>query len=525
MARYVIAYDLGTGGNKSSLYDAEGHCVAESFEAYPTSYPRSGWHEQRPEDWWAAVVAGTRRILAESGVDPNEIVSCGISGHSLGAVPLDRKGQLLRDTTPIWSDTRATAQAARFFTETSENDWYRVTGNGFPAPLYTVFKTMWYQDEEPEMFARIDRVIGTKDYVNYRLTGQICTDFSYASGSGVYDLVAGSYDPSLVEASGVPVELFPDIVPSTEVIGGLTADAAEALGLPKSVLVVSGGVDNSCMALGARSTREGRVYNSQGSSSWIAVASADPLIDERARPYVFAHVVPGLFTSAVSTFSAGTSFRWVRDELCRDLKQEAEERGLDAYDLMTVEAATSPPGANGVVFNPNMAGGTSLNPSVHIRGAFLGLDLRHTRADLIRATMEGIALELRIALDELRSMTTVGDEMLVVGGGSRSPLWRFISASAYDTTIVKTNIDQQAAALGAAACAAVGSGMWDSFDVVDEVHEVEEVTRPDPEAVAVYDGMLPAFRRSEDFLSELGDRMAGLQTNEQTRPGGGHDET
>lgn len=525
MARYLIAYDLGTGGNKSSLYDVEGQCLVESFDAYPTSYPQSGWHEQRPEDWWTAVVAGTRKILAESGVGPNEIVACGISGHSLGAVPLDRKGRLLRDMTPIWSDTRATVQAAKFFTETPEGEWYRVTGNGFPAPLYTVFKTMWYQDEEPEMFARIDKVIGTKDYVNYRLTGRISTDFSYASGSGVYDLVEGAYNTSLVEASGVPAEVFPDIVPSTEVIGGLTADAAEALGLPKSVVVVSGGVDNSCMALGARSTREGRVYNSQGSSSWIAVASADPLIDERVRPYVFAHVVPGLFTSAVSTFSAGTSFRWARDELCRDLKQEARERGLNVYDLMTAEAATSPPGSNGVIYNPNMAGGTSLSPSVHIRGAFLGLDLRHTRADLIRATMEGIALELRIALEELHAMTTVGDEMLVVGGGSRSPLWRSIFASAYDTTIVKTNIDQQAATLGAAACAAVGAGIWDSFDVVDEVHEVEDVTRPDPEAVAVYDEMLPVFRRSEDVLSELGDLMAGSHTNEWTRPGGGHDET
>lgn len=514
MSRYVIAYDLGTGGGKSSLYDVEGRCLAESFEAYPTLYPQSGWHEQRPDDWWAAVVAGTRRLLAESGVDPRDILSCGISGHSLGVVPLDRHGRLLRDTTPIWSDTRATSQAARFFTKTSEEDWYRITGNGFPAPLYTIFKTMWYRDEEPEMFANINKIVGTKDYVNYRLTGRVCTDFSYASGSGVYDLVAWAYNAGLVEASGVPDELFPDIVPSTEVIGGLTADAAEALGLPTSVLVVSGGVDNSCMALGARSTREGRIYNSQGSSSWIATTSAKPLIDERVRPYVFAHVVPGLFTSAVSTFSAGTSFRWVRDELCRDLKQEAEERHLDVYDLMTAEAATSPPGANGVIYNPNMAGGTSLNPSVHIRGAFLGLELRHTRADLIRATMEGIALELRIALDELRRMTTVGDEMLVVGGGSRSPLWRAILASAYDTTIVKTNIDQQAAALGAAACAAVGSGVWDSFDVVDEVHEVEDVTRPDPEAVAVYDGILPVFRRSEDHLSDLGDLMARLQKNE-----------
>lgn len=525
MARCVIAYDLGTGGSKSSLYDVEGRCIAESFEAYPTLYPNNGWHEQRPEDWWAAVVGGTRRLLTVSAVDPSEILAIGISGHSLGAVPLDQNGRLLRDATPIWSDTRAVAQAARFFTEISEEDWYRVTGNGFPAPLYTIFKTMWYRDEEPEMFANIKKIVGTKDYVNYRLTGRVCTDFSYASGSGVYDLVAWAYDAGLVEASGVPDRLLPDIVPSTEVIGGLTADAAEALGLPKSVVVVSGGVDNSCMALGARSTREGRVYSSQGSSSWIAATSAKPLIDERTRPYVFAHVIPGLFTSAVSTFSAGTSLRWVRDELCRDLKQQAQEKQVDAYDLMTAEAAMSPPGARGVLFNPSMAGGTSLNTSIHIRGAFLGLDLRHTRADLIRATMEGIALELRVALDELRRMTNIGNDMLVVGGGSRSPLWRSIFADAFNTTIVKTNVDQQAAALGAAACAAVGSGIWNSFGVIDEVHEAEEVTQPDAENAAIYERLLPVFRQSENHLSDLGDRLSRLQLNEVPQPGGEHDNT
>lgn len=511
MGQYVIAYDLGTGGNKSSLYDFEGQCVAESFRAYPTHYPRTGWHEQRPEDWWNAIVAGTRELLAVSGVAGGEIASCGISGHSLGAVPVDSKGRLLRDTTPIWSDTRATAQADRFFGSTSKGDWYRRTGNGFPPHLYTVFKTMWYRDREPEMFAAVDKVIGTKDYINFRLTGRICTDPSYASGSGVYHLVGGAYDDDLVVASELPHKLFPEIVASTQVIGGLTREAADALGLPTSVLVVAGGVDNSCMALGARSTREGRVYNSQGSSSWIAAASAEPLIDEEVRPYVFAHVVPGLFTSAVSTFSAGTTFRWVRDELCRDLKQRALEEHLDAYELMTAEAATSPRGANGVVCNPSMAGGTAMSSSVHIRGAFLGLDLRHTRADLIRAAMEGIALELRIGLDRHRAMTSVGDEMLVVGGGSRSRLWRTIFANAYDTTIVKTNIDQQAAALGAAACAAVGTGMWHSFDIIDEIHQVEERAGADPASVAAYERILPIFRNTEIHLSDFGDRMAQLQ--------------
>ena len=168
MGSMIIAYDLGTGGNKASLYDLQGNCLAENFVAYQTIYPRAGWHEQRPEDWWSAVVESTRALLQAARVSHEDIEALGISGHSLGVVPLDSKGALLRESTPIWSDARPVAQSKQFFERIGETEWYGLTGNGFPAPLYSVFKIMWYRDHEPEMFSRIHKVIGTKDYVNYR---------------------------------------------------------------------------------------------------------------------------------------------------------------------------------------------------------------------------------------------------------------------------------------------------------------------------------------------------------------------
>ncbi|HUT25213.1 MAG TPA: FGGY-family carbohydrate kinase [Sumerlaeia bacterium] len=508
MAPLIIAYDLGTGGNKASLYDVDGNCLASCFVAYPTRYPAAGRREQRPADWWNAVVESTNRLLAEAKVDRREIACCGISGHSLGVVPVDRDGNLLRDGTPIWSDSRPDKQVPEFFEKIGETEWYRLTGNGFPPPLYSVFKIMWYRDNEPEMFRKIDKVIGTKDYVNFRLTGRIVTDYSYASGSGVYDLLGWDYADRLLKAGGLPREIFPDIVPSTEVIGELTPEAAEALGLPRSVKVVAGGVDNSCMALGARNIEEGRVYNSVGSSSWIAVSSKSPLLDDRVRPYVFTHVIPAMFTSAVAIFSAGTSFRWVRDHLCRDLAAKAEREGADPYDLMTDLAAASPPGANRLLFNPSLAGGTSLDASSNVRGAFVGLDLGHTQADVVRSAMEGIALGLRLALDEMRRLTRLSDEMVMVGGGSRNALWRQIFADAYNMKIVKTNVDQQAAALGAAALAAVGAGFWKDFAKIDEIHRVEATASPIPENKAVYERLLPVFARAGKHLADLGDLLA-----------------
>ncbi len=504
----VLAYDLGTGGAKAAVYSADGACLGAVFEPYATFYPALEQHEQRPQDWWDAVVASARRLLAQPCVDPASIVACAISGHSLGVVPMSADGQLLRKLTPIWSDSRAQAQAAAYFTRIGQAEWYRRTGNGFPAPLYPLFKIMWLREHEPELFRRTDVFLGTKDYVNYRLTGRMVTDPSYASGSGAYDLSTGRYAEDLLAAAGFSASMLPEILPSSEPIGAMTDEAAAALGLPRGVKVMAGGVDKSCMALGARNTADGRVYNSLGSSSWIAVSSARPLLDDRVRPFVFAHVVPGLFSSAVSIFAAGSSFRWVRDTLCADMVAEAARSGGDAYELMTALAEQSPVGANGVLFNPSLAGGTSLDASRNVSGAFLRLELRHTRADLVRAAMEGVALGLRQALDALRGLTTIDDEMLAVGGGAGSRLWRQILADVYGATLVKTNVDQHAAALGAAALAAVGAGLWADFAPIDAIHEVQSVEKPIDSNRALYDRLSPIFRLAATQQAALGDHIA-----------------
>jgi xylulokinase len=248
-SKKILACDLGTGGNKASLFDADGVCLESSFVPCDTIYPRSGWHEQRPKDWWKAVVQSTQKLLSRRSDEAGNIECISISGHSLGAVPLDARGKLLRESTPIWSDTRSEDEVKEFFRIRDERSWYMCTGNGFPPACYTLFKILWYRNNEPEMFRRVAQIIGTKDYINYRLTGNICTDYSYASGSGVYDLQGWEYDADLIEDSGLPRRIFPDLVPSTQVVGELSPEAARELGLSRNVKVVSGGVDNSCMAL------------------------------------------------------------------------------------------------------------------------------------------------------------------------------------------------------------------------------------------------------------------------------------
>jgi xylulokinase len=481
--------------------------------SYETLYPETGWHEQRPSDWWNAIVQSTRTLLSRNIVSPTDIDCLAISGQSLAVVPVDAAGVPLRESIPIWSDTRPAAQTAAFFSRVDRRAWYMTTGNGFPAECYSVFKIMWYRDNEPGMFARVRAILGSKDYINQRLTGRTVTDFSYASGTGVYDLRGWAYSADFIRASGLSASLFPEIVPSTSIIGTLTAEAAESLGLPRGVKVACGGVDNSCMALGARNTGEGRVYTSLGSSSWIAVSSANPVLDPDVKPYVFTHVVPGLFTSAVSIFAGGSSFRWIRDVLVGGETVD----GRDAYEVMNEWAAASAVGARRLLFNPSLAGGSSQEPSPHIRGAWAGIDLRHTRGDLVRAGMEGIALNLGAVLEVLRTFVPLAPEMLMVGGGSRSALWRQIFADVYGMDCVKTNVDQDAGSLGAAAVAAVGAGLWPGFQRVDEIHRVQAVHRPVAENVRTYRRLAPAFELVRRHQAELGELLRAVASEGDSR--------
>ena len=506
MSRYILAYDLGTSGCKASLYDADGQRLASRAVPYGTLYPRVGWHEQRPLDWWNAVVESTNKLLETGRADRERIECLAISGHSMAVVPVDSAGRPLRGTVPIWSDGRAQKQVQQFFERIDHGEWYLITGNGFTPACYAVFKMLWYCDHEPDVLRQAFKVLGTKDFINLKLTGRFGTDYSYASGSGVYDLLQWDYSDRLVELSGLRRELLPDIGASTDVVGELCAEAAKCLGLPRRVKVVSGGVDNSCMAAGARNIRDGRIYTSLGTSAWIAVSSDRPVLGERVKPFVFTHVLPGMFTSAVSIFSAGSCFQWVLDHL--GLGEDGEDRFAEVERL----AGESPVGANGLLFNPSFSGGSTVHLSPNIRGGYVGLDLAHTKADLVRAAMEGIAMDLRLALDAFRGLGVRWEEMLLVGGGSQSKLWRQILADVYDTRIIKTQVGQDAASLGAAAVAAVGAGLWKDFSRIDELHRVEETAQPVPEQVARYDKLLPIFRSAGEALAGIGDRIRKLDS-------------
>lgn len=190
----LIAYDLGTGGIKASLFSADGASHAKLFRQYKTFFPRDKFVEQRPLDWWNAVCYATNKLLQDSRTSPEEIACVALSGHSLVAVPIDPLGELLSEQVPIWCDMRANREAEEFFTHVSYEDWYTATGNGDPPETYTILKLMWMKRHQPQLYQNIDTILGSKDFINYKLTGVKCTDPSYASGFGVFNLRKWRYE-------------------------------------------------------------------------------------------------------------------------------------------------------------------------------------------------------------------------------------------------------------------------------------------------------------------------------------------
>lgn len=276
-------------------------------------------------------------------------------------------------------------------------------------------------------------------------------------------------------------------------------------------MVVAGGVDNSCMALGAACTHDGDAYTSLGTSAWIAVTSHNPIVNVQKRPYVFAHCIPYMYTSATSIFSAGNTFRWLKNTLFSHLEEKKIYNNHDVYDLLTQMASISPPGSNKLICNPSFAGGSGLDKSNNVKGCFTGLTLSHTANDLIRSTLEGICLNLRIAMDVLDKYVPLSKDMLIVGGGGKSKFWRSLLADIYCKNIIETNIGQEAGSLGAATVAAVGVGLWNNFDKVNSIHKIQGEIAPDQTRMMIYEKIRPIFQLICDLQSDVGDWLDQLE--------------
>jgi xylulokinase len=505
MGHYVLAHDLGTTGNKATLYGPDGQLVASAFHGYPTAYVHKRWAEQDPDDWWDAVCTSAHRLLDEAGVPGDEVACVSFSGQMMGCVPLDREAKPLRSAI-IWADRRAIEEIRSIEAAVPFEDVYRITGHRLSSS-YSLAKILWLREHQPEIYEAAFKFTHAKDAMVARMTGAFVTDPSDASGMNLYDLRSGSWSDRLLEAARLDPSRLPDIHPSHRVVGQVGEPVADAVGVPAGTPVVIGGGDGACAAAGAGVIAEGMAYNYVGSSSWIALATRDPIWDPAFRTFTFAHLVPETFMPTGTMQAAGASYQWTRDQLCPIEVESAAALAISPYALMDLEAEDSPPGANGLLYLPYLMGERSPHWNPKARGAFVGLTIRHTRADMIRAVLEGVTMNLRIILDAFRAQGAEIEAMRVIGGGARARFWNQIMADLYGVPVQRLAVLEEATSMGAALAGGVAVGLYPDFEVALAMNPVVEVIEPDPEAQRVYEDLYPIFSESYTALTSVYDSL------------------
>lgn len=491
----ILGIDIGTGGSRALVVDDAGTILASSTAPHePFASLGPAWAEQDPADWWQAAVKATREALAASGLPASAIGAVGLSGQMHGAVLLDAQGNVLRPSI-IWCDQRTAEECRWLEQEVGRDRLLELTAN--PALTnFTLTKLLWVRKHEPDVWSRVRHVLLPKDYVRYRLSGAHAIDVADASGTLMLDVAKRQWSDEMLAAAGIRREMLPEVFESPAVCARVSAEAAEATGLPVGTPIVAGAGDQAAGAVGMGITTPGTVSVTIGTSGVVFAATERPALDRKGRIHTFCHAIPDRWHVMGVTQAAGLSLRWFRDQW---------GAGSDdaAYEQLTREAAAVPPGADGVLWAPYLMGERTPHTDPDVRGALLGLAASHTRGHLVRAVLEGVAFSLRDSFGIFDELALPIGRVRVGGGGARSALWRSIQAAVYGRA-VETVVAEEGAAYGAALLAGVGAGIWPSVDAAcDAVVRTKEVTEPDPTAVKVLEERYRQFQRVYPALRDV----------------------
>ncbi|MFN8561868.1 MAG: xylulokinase [Anaerolineae bacterium] len=443
---YLLGLDISTTGAKALLIDEHGQVVASHTTPQPISMPKPLWSEQNPSDWWDGIVNSIRAVLKQTH-DP-EISAIGLTGQMHGLVLLDAGGNVLRPSI-LWNDQRTQAQCDAITERVGFARLIELTGNraltGFTAP-----KILWVRENEPEVYAKAAHVLLPKDYIRLMLTGEYVMDVSDASGTSLLDVANRRWSSEVLDALGIPAAWMPTLAEGPAITGVINADAAELTGLKVGTPVVGGGGDQAAGAVGVGAVEPHIVSLVVGTSGVVFAPLPRYAYEPQGRLHAFCHAVPGMWHFMGVTLSAAGSLQWYRDTLAPGEK----------FDNLLAPAAEIAPGSDGLIFLPYLSGERTPHPDPLARGAFIGLTVRHTKAHMTRAVLEGVAFSLKDCFG-LMDNAGLPDQLQVrvSGGGAQSPLWRQIIADVIGSPLVTTN-STEGAAYGAALLAAVGAGAF-----------------------------------------------------------------
>ena len=481
-----IGVDLGTSAVKLLLMAADGKIQNVVSKEYPLSFPHPGWSEQKPEDWWSAVMEGLAELTADC--DKSQVAGISFGGQMHGLVILDEKDNVIRPAI-LWNDGRTTEETDYLNNVIGKETLSKYTANiaftGFTAP-----KILWVKKNEPENFARIKKIMLPKDYIAYMLSGSFCTDVSDASGMLVFDVQNKKWSKEMMDICGITEDQLAKIYESYEVVGTLKPEIAEKLGLSKDVKIVAGAGDNAAAAVGTGTVGDGMCNISLGTSGTIFISSKNFGVDKNNALHAFAHA-DGHYHLMGCMLSAASCNKWWMEDIIGTKNFADEQKAITKL------------GENNVYFLPYLMGERSPLNDPLARGTFIGLTMDSTRADMTQAVLEGVAFAIRDSFEVAKSLGIRIERSKICGGGAKSPLWKKMIAN-----ILNIKIDviesEEGPGYGGAMLAAVACGEFKSVEeAAEKLVKVVDTVEPTPELVAKYEEKYRKFAKIYPTVKEL----------------------
>lgn len=489
MERYILSHDIGTSGNKATLFRVDGTLEDSRTVNYDTIYAHRGWAEQDPRIWWKAVCQATRELM--EGRDGNCVKAIAVSGQMMGCLPLDRDGNPLANSI-IWSDSRAEKESDELEQKLGKEYMNRLTGQPL-SPNYPLPKMMWLKKHHPEIMEKADCFLQAKDYINYCLTGAKYTDPTDAAYTLAYDIGARVWSEEILSVAGIPISVFPPVVDCETIVGHVTEEAAKACGLVPGIPVVASAGDGSAAHLGGISVAHGDTYISLGTSTWIMTTTDHLVFDDGCRMQSEPHVLKGVYAYLGTMQTGGMSHAWTKSKM---LGSRFSYEEIDDLVLSTE------PGADGVIFMPYLMGERSPWYDTQVNAAFLGLRQQTGTAHMLRAVMEGVGFNLNILLNIIRKDVDV-KQVVLIGGGVRGKVWKQILADIFGVPVLIPENVEAGTSLGAAMIAGVGCGLFEDYSVVKQFLTIREVVEPRPEYAKRYQRQAQIFEEAYHALRQV----------------------
>lgn len=496
-----LGIDVGTSGTKTLAIREDGAILASSTVEYPLYSPKPGWSEQDPEDWWQATQQGVAAVLQKGRIKPKEVKGIGLSGQMHGSVFLDKSHEVIRPAL-LWNDQRTAAECEEIEESAGgRKALIKMVANpaltGFTAP-----KILWLRNQEKRHFDRTKQVLLPKDFIRQRMTGEFATEVSDASGTLLLDVKKRKWSKKLLSLLQLDASLLPKVYESDEVSGTLSASGAASLGLPEGIQVVGGGGDQAASAIGNGIVKDGAISATMGTSGVVFAHSDEVQIDPKGRVHTFCHAVRDKWHVMGVVLSAGGSLQWYRNNLADAEVATAASMGVDPYELITAQASQAPAGSEGLYFLPYLTGERTPHADPYARAAWIGLSLRHSKAHLVRAVMEGATYAMRDCLEIIQGMKIHVEQIRLSGGGARSEFWRQMQADIYGQKVFTINAEE-GPAFGVALLAAAGTGAFkDVVEACEATIQIVTKTAPNSRSKRLYNSLHSTYQQLYHSLRE-----------------------